>query len=72
VTVSVESTSSYDIRFTLALDILVDMILKFQAKKANPDIREATLSIMEKEFEDQLDFEMTCELLGTNDFRFVA
>lgn len=55
-------------RCKLALDILSDIISKHLAKQASPDLREATLAIMEKDSEDQLDFEMTSELLGTTDF----
>ncbi|MFC5703069.1 hypothetical protein ACFPVX_17405 [Cohnella faecalis] len=56
-------------RCKLALDILSDMISKHLAKQASPELREATLAIMEKETEEQLDFEMTSELLVTTDFR---
>lgn len=56
-------------RHKLTLDILSDMILKYMAKQASPELREATLAIMEKETENQLDFEMTSDLLGTTDFR---
>lgn len=61
--------SNAEARLTLALDLLSDMILKHLAKQASHELREATLFIMEKETEDQLDFEMTSELLGTPDFR---
>ncbi|MEF3309588.1 hypothetical protein PV433_11865 [Paenibacillus sp. GYB004] len=63
------NTSNTEARLTLALDLLSDMILKHLAKQASPELREVTLSIMEKETEDQLDFEMTSELLGTTHFQ---
>jgi hypothetical protein len=67
-----QESLSTDVKLALAFDILSDMVLKYLSKLAGPELREATLAIAEKEMEDQLDFEMTCELLGTADFRIVA
>ncbi|THF74124.1 hypothetical protein [Cohnella fermenti] len=56
----------------LVLDILSDMIFKYLEKQASPELRAATLAIMEEEQQEQLDWEMTCELLGTTEFRIRA
>jgi len=67
-----QESPNTDVKIAFAFDILSDLILKYLKKQAGPELREATLAIAEKEMEDQLDFEMTCELLGTADFRIVA
>lgn len=64
--------SSSDVQLSLAFDMLADMILKHFAKPPPEEVRKAILDIMEQETEEQLDFELTVELLGTDDFRVVA
>lgn len=63
-------------RTTLAFEMLADMILSFTAKKerrtAPPEVREAILTLMDKDSEEQLDSEMTAELLNTTDYRLIA
>lgn len=64
-----DETQAHDTRVQLTLDLLSDIILKHLVKQASPALREATLAVMEMEIEEQLDFEMTSELLGCTDFR---
>lgn len=61
---------------TLALEMLADMILSYSARQERysvpPEDRETVLAMMDREDEEQLDAEMTAELLQTTDFRLIA
>jgi hypothetical protein len=63
-------------KLTLAFDILADMILSFIGKKeyrsVPSEIREVVLAIMDSENEEQLNDELTAELLETTDYRLIA
>ncbi|WP_042198115.1 hypothetical protein [Paenibacillus camerounensis] len=58
--------------WSLAMDILTDMIVRYLKSQASPQVRTAVLAHMEREEEARLEWEMTAELLGTTDFRLVS
>lgn len=63
-------------QLTLAFEMLADMILSYTAQRerysAPPEVRETILAMMDSEIEEQLDTEMTAELLQTTDYRLIA
>lgn len=60
------------VRLSLAFELLADIIIKYLDKQAPPNLRDEVFAIMEREIEEQLDFEMTAELLGSADFCLVS
>jgi hypothetical protein len=70
------TTTSEQRELDLAIDLLSDMICRFLAleEKQNEkkQILQQVFRLIEEEEEELLDYEMTVELLGTEDFIRVA
>ncbi|WP_339279110.1 hypothetical protein NYE40_23970 [Paenibacillus sp. FSL W8-1187] len=60
----------------LAFEMLADMIVSYhnkqQRRHAPSEVRDVVFSITESEFEQQMNEEMTAELLQTTDYRMIA
>lgn len=61
---------------SLVYDLLSDMIVNYFALKAHrvasPEVRETVLAFVENQTDEEMDHELTVELLGTPYYRVVA